>query len=96
MELSMKKIEVIFEAVYLDRLLRVLEKHEIRGYTLIRDIEGCGLHGLRSNDGISEVSGNDYIFAVCEPEKLEHMKEEIGAFIKRYGGKCFVSDVTVL
>lgn len=93
---SMKKVEIVFEAVYLNRLLNLLHKHKIIKYSLIRDLEGRGAHGLKMNDDVSCVGSNDYIFTLCEEGEFLALKEELRSFIRRYGGKCFVSDVMML
>jgi nitrogen regulatory protein PII len=93
---SMKKIEVIIEAVYLNRLLQLFEKRGIKHYTLLKDIEGSGGHGLKMADDVTDVFSNDYFFTVCEEEKFLEVKEEIRAFTKKYGGKCFVTDTMMI
>jgi len=93
---KMKKIELIIESIYLNRLLDIFKKRDITGYTIIRDIEGCGGHGLKTADEVSDILSNNYIFTVCEEEKLNEIKEEIRSFIKKHGGKCIVSDSLML
>lgn len=93
---TMKKVEVITESVYMKKLLELFKEKGIEGYTLIKDIEGCGGHGLKSADEVTDVFSNHYIFTVCEAEKFDTMKEDIRSFIKKYGGKCIVSDAMLL
>jgi len=93
---SMKKVEIIMEAIYLSRVLKLFKKHSIVHYTLIRDIEGNGTHGLMMNDDVTDIGKNDYLFTVCEEEKFLQMKDEIRTFTKRFGGKCFVTDTMML
>lgn len=93
---NMKKIEIIVESVYMNRLLDLFSKKGILAYTIIRDIEGKGGHGLKTAGDVTNVSSNDYIFTVCEEEKLYFMIEDVRSFIKRYGGKCIVTDVMLL
>lgn len=93
---SMKKVELIIEAVYLNRLLDLLKKHDINGYTVIRDIEGCGSHGLKTADDVSDLGSNIYLFTICDNEHVEHMTNEIRDFLSLYGGKCILSDVMLL
>ena len=92
----MKKVEVVIEAIYINRLLDLFNGHGITSYTLIRDVEGCGGHGHHMNDGVSEVDGNDYFFTAVEADKFSEIKEEIRAFTIKYGGKCFVSDTMMI
>jgi nitrogen regulatory protein PII len=93
---KMKKIEIIIESIYLNKVLDLFKKREITGYTIIRDIEGSGGHGLKPADQFSDILSNNYIFTVCEEEKLEEIREEIRSFIKKYGGKCIVTDALML
>lgn len=94
--INMKKVEIIIESVYIKRLLELFKRYEITGYTLIKDIQGCGGHGLKTADDVTDVFSNNYIFTVCEEEKYLSMQEDIRSFIKKYGGKCIVSDVMLL
>lgn len=91
---KMKKIEIILESVYLNRLIELFDKKGISGYTIIRDVEGKGITGIKSADEITDVFTNNYVFTVCDDDKLMSIVEDIRAFIKRYGGRCIVSDVS--
>ena len=91
---KMKKIEIILESVYLNRLIELFDKKEITGYTIIRDVEGKGITGIKSADEITDVFTNNYVFTVCDEDKLMNIVEDIRKFIKRYGGRCIVSDVS--
>jgi nitrogen regulatory protein PII len=91
---KMKKIEIILESVYLNRLIELFDKKGISGYTIIRDVEGKGITGIKSADEITDVFTNNYVFTVCDEDKLMSIVEDIRAFIKRYGGRCIVSDVS--
>jgi nitrogen regulatory protein PII len=93
---KMKKVEVIIESIYLNRLLEVFKESEVTGYTIIRDIEGCGSHGLKTADEANDLLSNNYVFTVCEEEKFAMLIEKIRSFINKYGGKCIVSDSLVL
>jgi hypothetical protein len=93
---NMKKVELIIESVYTPRLLKLFENHDIDGYTLIKDIEGVGGHGIKSADDVSDVFSNIYIFTLCEAEKYDDMDKDIRKFLNKYGGKCILSDVTIL
>ncbi|MBN2815466.1 MAG: hypothetical protein JXQ67_02190 [Campylobacterales bacterium] len=93
---NMTKVELIIESVYENRLLKLFEKHEIGGYTIINDIEGAGGHGLKTGDDVTGVFSNIYVFTVCEAEVFDKMDKDIRAFLKSYGGKCILSDVRIL
>ena len=93
---KMKKVEIIIESIYLKRLVDLLKKSDVSGYTIIKDIEGYGRHGLKTADEANDLLSNTYIFTVCEEEKIEKMIEKIRSFINKYGGKCIISDSLVL
>ena len=93
---NMKKVEIIIESVYINRLLALFKKNEIKGYTIIKDIQGAGGHGRKTADDVTDVFSNDYIFTVCEEEAFLKMQPDITNFIKEYGGKCIVSDAMLL
>ena len=92
----MKKVELIIESVYLNRLLELFKKHKIGGYTIIKEIEGAGGHGLKTADDVTGVFSNIYIFTVCDDSDYEMMDKDIRVFLKAYGGKCILSDVMLL
>jgi len=93
---SMKKVEFIIESVYEKRLLALFKKHGLAGYTIIRDIEGYGGHGLKTADDVTDVCSNIYVFSVCEQEKYQEMDKDIRYFLKIYGGKCMLIDAMLL
>ena len=94
--IKMKKVEVIIESIYVNRLLELFKEYDVTGYTIIRGIEGYGSHGLKSADEANDLLSNDYIFTLCKEEKFSRMIEKIRSFINRYGGKCIVIDAQVL
>ena len=93
---SMKKVEFVIEAVYVNRLIALFKKHEIYGYTIIKDIEGAGAHGLRTADDVTDIFTNNYVFTVCEADQFEDMEIDIRKFLENYGGKCMLSDVMLM
>ena len=93
---NMKKVELIIETVYIQRLIKLFKKHDIGGYTIIKDVEGYGGHGLKTTDDVTDVLSNVYVFTVCEAKTYEGMDKEIRTFLHTYGGKCILSDVMLL
>jgi len=93
---SMKKVELIIESVYLNRMVELLKNNGVNGYTVIKDIEGYGHHGLQTADDVSDVYSNIYIFTICEVGTYEAMDQDIRKFLHKYGGKCFISDAMLV
>ncbi len=94
--INMKKVEVIIEAVYINRLIELFKKHNINGYTVIKDIEGYGGHGLKTADEVTDVFSNILVFTVCEAKQFDDMEIDIRKFLEKYGGKCILTDVMLL
>ncbi len=94
--INMKKVEVIIEAVYINRLIELFKRHDINGYTVIKDLEGYGGHGLKTADEVSDVFSNILVFTVCEASQFDDMEADIRKFLEKYGGKCILSDVMLL
>ncbi|OEF97403.1 DUF190 domain-containing protein [Desulfuribacillus alkaliarsenatis] len=67
-----RKIGIIVEKVYKERILRLIEKAGASGYTVYQNISGMGLHGSRGDFGsLSELSGNVEIVVVSSLEVAE-------------------------
>jgi len=92
----MKKVEVIIEAVYLNRLLALFEENGVTRYTLFKDIEGSGGHGRKLADDVTDVFSNDYVLTVCEEAQFLKMENQIRKFLGKYGGKCFVTNTLMM
>jgi len=93
---AMKKVEVIVESIYLNRLLNLFQSKGVENYTLISDVQGRGSKGLKPANDMTDVSSNDYFFTLVEAEKFLELKEAIRSFVKKYGGKCIITDVMVI
>ena len=88
-----KKVEIIIESVYLNRLVEFFMKNDVIGYTVIRDIQGSGGHGLKLNDDVTDVFTNCYVFVIFSEEFLEEINQKFITFLKKYGAKCIMTDV---
>ncbi len=89
----MKKVEVVIDSIYLSRVLDVLEKAGVSGYTVIKDALGKGERGIMAGDELTDVFKNSYVFTVCSEEVAYKITEEVRPLLKKVGGACLVSDV---
>lgn len=89
---SIKRIEIITDAIEMREVRRVLERLGIAGYTIIRDVEGQGVRGARTGDDLTDVFKNSYLLTTCEPAQVESLVEAIRPILKKRGGICLVSD----
>lgn len=89
---AVKKVEIITNTLELERVLRILDKIGVSGYTVIRDVTGKGNRGTVFDDLETEALTNGYVMSICT-EDLEHkVVEAVTPMLKKYGGVCIVSD----
>lgn len=89
---AVKRVEIVTDTIELDRVLDLLEKAGVSGYTVIRNAEGKGHRGVRSGDDVTRVFQNSYVLTACTAEQVEKIVEAIRPVLKRVGGVCLVSD----
>ncbi|MEO0144702.1 MAG: P-II family nitrogen regulator [candidate division WOR-3 bacterium] len=89
----MKKVELVIDSVHLNKVIEILEKLGVSGYTIIRDVLGKGERGIMAGDELTDVFKNSYIFIVCSDEIAKKITEEIKPILKKIGGICIISDV---
>jgi nitrogen regulatory protein PII len=89
---AVKRVEIVTDTIELDRVLELLEKAGVSGYTVVRNAEGKGHRGVRSGDDVTRVFQNSYVLTACTAEQVEKVVEAIRPVLKRVGGVCLVSD----
>lgn len=90
--LSVKKIEIIVDALEIPNVLKLLNAAGVSGYTVIKDATGKGERGERGGDELTGVFTNSYVMTACRPEKVTAIVESIRPILKQHGGVCLVSD----
>ncbi|MFP4088689.1 MAG: P-II family nitrogen regulator [Cyclobacteriaceae bacterium] len=89
---AIKRVEIVIESDFLPRMISILDKNQINGYTIIRNASGKGDKGLRDGYGLTDVFQNIYLLISCSEEELERIKEPVRLLLERVGGMCLVSD----
>ena len=89
----MKKLEIVMDSLHLSKVLELLEKEGVSGYTLIKDVLGKGERGIMSGDELTDVFKNSYVFTVCDDNLATSIAKKVEPLLKRYGGICVISDV---
>ena len=90
--IPVKRVEIVIDAPYSERVTGLLDRHGVEGWTLIRGASGSGERGERLGDEITGVSNNHIIISTCAPDRLDALVEDLRTVLKRYGGVCLVSD----
>lgn len=89
---AVKRIEIVVDALQLQRLLDALDRSGLRGYTVLPNARGRGKRGMRRADELTDALKNAYVLAACPPEKVESVIEAVRPLLQRFGGVCLVSD----
>ena len=87
-----KKIELVTNSVEIGKVLELLERVDVPGYTVIRNAIGKGDRGRASDDIEVTVLSNVYVMTVCTEEKVNKVVEAMRPILKRFGGVCLISD----
>lgn len=90
---TMKKVEVVVDSIHFNKVIDILEKHGVSGYTVIRDVLGKGERGMKVGDEVTDVFRNSYVFTVCPEETAKMVAESLKPILSRVGGICIISDV---
>jgi hypothetical protein len=86
------RIEIVIAAPHSERVLALLDREGLHGYTLIRGVTGGGERGPQRGDEITGVSSNHYILTTCPPARLDAVTAALRPLLKKVGGVCLVSD----
>ncbi len=89
---AVKRVEIVTDAIELDRVLELLDQSGVSGYTVIRHVEGKGQRGVRSGDDLTRVFQNSYVLAACTQDEVARVVAAVRPVLQRVGGMCLVSD----
>ena len=87
-----KKIEIIANSFELGKILDKLNKANVRGHAVIRNVAGTGLRE-GSEDLDMTMLDNVYIMAFCTPDRIDAVVDNLRPLLDKFGGTCYVSDV---
>lgn len=90
--IEVKRLEIVIDAPYGEQVTRLLKRHGVSGWTLLRGAIGAGDRGLREADELSGISNNHLILTTCPPDRLEPLLEDLRVLLARHGGMCLISD----
>jgi nitrogen regulatory protein PII len=89
---AVKKVEIITSTLEIERVLDLLDRVGVSGYTVIKDLEGKGDRGI-ADGKIDKVFSNAYILTVCANNKqIDDLVTKVTPILKKVGGVCLVTD----
>ncbi len=87
-----KKIEIIANSFELGKILAKLDKSDVHGHAVIRNVAGAGLRE-GSEDLDMTMLDNVYVMAFCLPERIDAVVANLQPLLDKFGGTCYISDV---
>lgn len=93
---SVKRIEIILEALHEAQVIESLDRAGIRAYTLYHHLTGSGERGQRQSNAFGDKFENLAFVIACDAEKLDALVTVIRPILKMFGGICLISDAVWL
>jgi nitrogen regulatory protein PII len=89
---SVKRIELVIEAIEKEKVIATLKSININSYTIYHNVGGDGERGTRDELAFGEKFENVTFVIACPEKNLMPIIESLRPILKKYGGMCLVSD----
>jgi nitrogen regulatory protein PII len=89
---SIKRIELVIEALEKQNVISTLEKINIKSYTIYNNVGGSGDRGTRQETVFGEKFENVTFIIACPENRLNLVIESLRPILKNYGGMCLISN----
>lgn len=90
--MSVKRVELVIEAVERPTVIDTLKKVEIHDYTIYKHVGGNGQRGEKGDLAFGEKFENVTFVIACSENQLYALVGAIRPLLKSFGGMCLVSD----
>lgn len=90
--IAMKRFEVVIGVEQLEQLMELLEKTQVRGYTVIKNAGGYGSRGVRDPGDVLMEQENVVVVLACKEDQAQKVLNELRPAMKTLGGMCLISD----
>ncbi len=92
-----KKLEIVLERPLLNRLLDLLDRLEVSGYTALPALAGRGHDGVWRREGmVGEAGQMIVVFCILDGDRIDAVLSEVRELITRQIGIVTVTDVEVV
>lgn len=90
------KIEIVVDAAAIDAMTALIERNGAKGYTVVPDVSGKGIRGVRTGHDPFSDAPNAMIIVVASHAVGERIMREALALLESYAGVVYSSEVNVL
>jgi PII-like signaling protein len=92
-----KRLEIVIEAPLVDRLVALLDKAGVTGYTVTPALAGRGREGKWRREGQVTATGQMHVvMSIIDPGRVDDVVAQVYPLISRQIGILAVSDVDVI
>ena len=92
-----KRIEIVIEAPLLKRLIELLERSTVGGFTVLPALAGHGHEGSWAREGqVSSAGQMIVVVCIVDPGRAEEIVESVYELLSRQIGIITISDVEVI
>ena len=88
----MKRFEIVVGIEHLNQLIELLERSEVRGYTVIKKAGGLGSRGERNPDDLLVADENAVIILACKEDQAQKMLNELRPAMEGLNGMSLISN----
>ncbi len=89
---SLKRIDIVINAVDKEHLYKLLLKQGMSNFTLFEEVKGRGDRGWQDGAGLTDSFKNVCVMLACSQQDFDKMQEPLRDFLHKVGGICLVSD----
>ena len=90
--MSVKRVELVIEAVEKSTVISTLKDININDYTFYKHVGGNGQRGEKGDLAFGEKFENVTFVIACPENQLYALVGALRPLLKSYGGMCLVSD----
>ena len=92
-----KRLEIVIEAPIVDRLVGLLDKAGVKGYTVTPALSGRGRDGKWQREGqVTEAGRMHVVMTIIDPARIDDILEQVYPLVARQIGILTISDVDVI
>ncbi len=88
----LKRVEIVVPHPKTEKMIALLEKAKVEGYTVIEKVRGKGNRGTQDGLGLTDAFTNSLIIWYGSASEFDQLQESIRQMVLESGGICAVSD----
>jgi len=91
-----KKVDILADRPLARRIIQIIERSGVTGYTVLPVAEGGGYRGTWSDDQVSGASAKTLIFTITTPAKAAEIVEALTPLLETHSLRVWLTDVEVI